>query len=141
MINTIFWVVALIAFVVIEASTSVLVSIWFACGALAAIVATALGAGTITQIIVFVVVSAVCVFALRKYALKNIKSVDAKTNLDRIIGQDVIITQTVDNAKRTGTAVINDVEWKVTSEDSQIINEGEHALVTHIDGVKLVVKK
>ncbi|MBQ7793044.1 MAG: NfeD family protein, partial [Clostridia bacterium] len=89
----------------------------------------------------FLVVSALCLFALRKAAFKNMKKGKGKTNLDRIIGQEIIVTETVDNTKNSGTAKINDVVWRVKSENGEIIAEGETAAVTDIDGVKLIVRK
>ena len=73
--------------------------------------------------------------------LKTFGNKKEKTNLDRIIGQEVLITRTVDNTAREGAASINDVEWKVKSENGEIIPAGETAKVTDIDGVKLIVTK
>jgi membrane protein implicated in regulation of membrane protease activity len=53
------WLVLLIGFLVVEAACPIhLVSIWFAAGALAAMIAAALGAQFWLQITIFVVVSA-----------------------------------------------------------------------------------
>ncbi len=141
MIDSICWIVAIVVFAVVEASTAVLVSIWFAGGALAALVASLFGATVSVQVLVFLTVSAVCLLALRKIAVRNMKLGNGRTNLDRIIGQEVIITETVDNINRQGAANINDVEWKVRSETGELISAGERATVTDIEGVKLIVRK
>ncbi|MEE0944198.1 MAG: NfeD family protein [Clostridia bacterium] len=141
MIDSICWVVAIIVFAAVEAGTAMLVSIWFAGGSLAALIASLLGSGVYVQVLVFLVVSALCLFALRKAAFKNMKTGNGKTNLDRIIGQEIIITETVDNINRQGAADINDVKWKVKSETGEVISAGETATVTDIEGVKLVVRR
>ena len=141
MINSICWILAIIIFLAMEAATAALVSIWFAGGAVAALIASLFGAGILVQILLFLVVSVACVIVLRNVAVKNFERKKADTNLDRIIGQSVIITQTVNNTTREGKASINDVEWKVKSENDEIILAGETATVTAIEGVKLVVKK
>jgi len=139
MIDTFCWVVAIIVFLVVEASTAVLVSIWFAVGSLAALIASALGVDVLGQILTFVVFSAASIIVLRKFAVK--KNNAGKINLDRIIGQNILISQSVDNSKNEGLAKINDVEWRVKSCDGEIIEEGELATVVEIEGVKLIVRK
>ena len=57
MTAVIWWLIAVIVFLVLEAATVALVSIWFAGGALLAMIAAALGAGTAVQLVVFFVSS------------------------------------------------------------------------------------
>ena len=135
------WIVAVIVFLGLEAVTSAVVSIWFAGGALIAFIATVLGAGIKLQIFLFLIVSVLLVVLLRKIAFKNLNTKKAKTNLDRIIGTDVMINEEVNNKLRTGTAYVGDVEWKVKSENGEIIPKDTMAEVVDIEGVRLVVKK
>ncbi len=141
MINSILWTLAMIVFLGIEAMTAALVSIWFAGGALAALIADLCGAGLSVQVFVFLVVSLFCVALLRAAAIKKFKRNVHQTNLDRLIGKTVLITQDVDPVSGQGIAKINDVEWKVKNEDGIRIPAGEYAKVIDIDGVKLVVTK
>ncbi len=135
------WIVAILVFAGVEAYTSVLVSIWFAAGSAASLVATLLGAGIYTQIIIFLAVSLLSMFLLRRVALKSIKNNAESTNLDRIIGQSIVIDTEVDNRKNTGTATIGDVVWKVKSKSDEVIPAGAEAKVVAIEGVKLIVEK
>lgn len=142
MITTqILWIAAIIVFSIIEATTAGLVSIWFAGGALASLIASLLGAGVTSQIFVFIIVSLILILILRRVAVKHFKIGNIKTNFDRIIGSDIIITQTVDNKVNQGAALVNDIEWKVKSENGEILNAGETATVVKIEGVRLIVKK
>lgn len=138
--NILLWTAAIVAFLIIEALTTALVSIWFSVGSLAALIACALGADVYIQLLVFVVFSVISIVILRKFAFKNSRT-NSRINLERIVGNVIIITQTVDNANGGGMAKINDVEWRVISENGEIINVGERATVTDIDGVKLVARK
>ncbi len=141
MINAYFWIAAIIIFLIIEGFTATLVSIWFSIGAFAALIAEAIGADVTGQILTFIVFSAISIIGLRKIALRKSKENKSKINLDRIVGQRIIIAETVDNSKGGGIAKINDVDWRLISEDGEIIEKAAVVSVEDIDGVKLVVKK
>lgn len=141
MTNEIFWIVAIVAFLILEASTATLVSIWFAGGSLAALIVALFGGSVAIQTFAFLLVSIVCIVILRKIGLKSIYGKQKKTNLDRIIGQKVTINKSSESKDCEGSVVINDIEWKVKSEDGDEILSGDVVTVTDIEGVKLIVKK
>lgn len=107
------WLAVMIVLIVLGIITVGLTTIWFAGGALAAMFVSALGGGTILQIVVFLAVSFILVIFTRPFALKYIKTTRVKTNYEGIIGKLVRITQTVDNINETGCAVVNGQEWTV----------------------------
>lgn len=135
------WIIAIVVFAVIEGAVSGLVSIWFAFGAFFALIATLLGAGALAQIIIFIAVSVLAFIFIRRWAKDTIMNKTEKTDIDRIIGKKVLITEKVDNTHNTGKAKINDLEWKVKSAGGEIIAEGEEASVERIEGVRLIVSK
>lgn len=142
MSTTMWWLIAMIVLIVIEIITVGLTTIWFAIGALAAIVASALGANMILQIGVFVVISILMLVFTRPFAVKYINSSHTKTNYEGIIGKVVRITEDVDNISETGCAVVNGQEWTVRSEsDEKKIASGSLAKVVNIKGVKLIVNE
>ena len=57
--DTILWLVAIVAFIAVEAATTALVSVWFAVGAAAAMAASFFNIGFGWQALVFAVVSAI----------------------------------------------------------------------------------
>ena len=136
-----FWGAAIVVFTVIEAFTGGLVSIWFALGSLVGFIAAICGGEIWVQGVLFIVVSAGSFLFIRKKAVKSIIKNKEKTDIDRIIGSEVVITEAVDNKNHTGKAAINDVEWKVKSISGEIIQKGDTAIVEKIEGVSLVVKK
>lgn len=139
MIQGLYWIAAIVIFLLLEAATASLVCIWFAGGSLAGLIAALLGANVYLQILIFLVVSVLCVLFLRKAALKYVKPEQSKTNLDRIIGETVRITDVSENGE--GKAVVNDVDWKVKTKQGEMLEKGDMVTITAVEGVKLIVKK
>ena len=65
-----FWVAALVVFLIVEAVTAGLVSIWFVFGSLVALICAALGAAVWLQIFWFVIVS-VATLVLKRPLVKR----------------------------------------------------------------------
>ena len=140
MTNAIYvWGALIVLFLIIEAATAQLVTIWFAAGALAALIASALGAGTAVQIVVFVVVSAVTLAATRPLVKKITNKKEARLNADRCIGQFAIVTEAINNIEGTGLAKADGKIWSARSSDGSVIPEGAQVKVDRIEGVKLIV--
>ena len=140
--NTMVWLVAMIVLIVIEIVTVGFGAIWFALGALAAVIATLLGAGTKLQIAVFLAVSFVTLIFTIPLVVKYINVTRTRTNYEGIIGKIVRITQDVDNIVETGCAVVNGQDWTVRAADNGCkIAAGSLAKVVDIKGVKLIVEK
>ncbi len=140
MIAQIIWIILIIVFAVGEIITVGLTSIWFAGGALAALLVSALGANEIVQVIVFVAVSLLLLFFTRPWALKYLKPHLTRTNYEEALEQKVNVTETIDNTKGTGTAVLKGQEWTARAyEDGTVLEAGTIARVKEIRGVTLYV--
>ena len=138
--EAIIWVALIILFAAIEIATVGLTSIWFAGGALAAPLCYALGLGVAWQIVVFFAVSLVLLFFTRPWAMKYLKPHLIKTNYEEAVDKNVCITETVDNLKGTGTAVLNGQEWTARAyEDGTVFEPGMIVKVKEIRGVTLYV--
>ncbi|MGN0483164.1 MAG: NfeD family protein [Lachnospiraceae bacterium] len=138
----IFWLVLLIVLLLIEIITVGLTTIWFAGGALAAVLVCAVGGNEVVQFLVFLTVSLLLLFFTRPVAVKYINRNREKTNYEGIIGKEVRITQRVENRNNTGKAMLGGQEWTVRSEMEDLVLEpGSIAKVVRIEGVKLIVKK
>lgn len=134
------WIILIVVFAIIEMATVSLASIWFAGGALAALLASALGLGGFAQFIVFVVVSLVLLFFTRPWALKYLKPRLVKTNYEEAVGQNVCLTETVDNIKGTGVAVYKGQEWTARAfESGKVFEAGMIVQVKEIRGVTMYV--
>lgn len=108
---TIIWIAAIIIFGIAEAATAGLVSIWFVVGAVAALVATELGAALWLQFAVFLIVSILALIATRPLARKMLDKTIVPTNADRVLHHEAKVTETVDNENATGAVYIDGKTW------------------------------
>ena len=132
---SILWFLMMVAFLVAESSTVALVSIWFAVGALAALIASLLNA----QLWVQVAVSGALVALLRPMVRKFITPKIVKTNVDSIIGSVGKVIQTIDNLVPAGQVKLGAMEWTARSVSGDVIPEGTLVRVERIEGVKVFV--
>ncbi len=136
------WLLLTAALLAIEALTAGLTTIWFAGGAVAALILAFLGAPVWLQTGVFAAVSLILLLVTRPLVLKYMKKGRGATSLDRMIGQEVLVTEKIDNLRGTGEVQVGGQYWTARSVDNdQIIEEGEIAMIRSIQGVKLIVGK
>ena len=137
--DKILWLGLMVLFLVVEANTVSVVSIWFAVGALVALVASLLGGQLWLQLVLFFVVSAGLLACLRPMAKKYFKPKLTKTNVDAVIGTQGYIIDAVDNLNGKGRVKLGAVEWTARSSDGSEIAEGTLVTVDRIEGVKAFV--
>ena len=137
-----FWVVALVVFLIVEAVTAGLVSIWFVFGSLVALICAALGAAVWLQIFWFVIVSVATLVLTRPLVKRYVDSRSVATNADRSIGRAAVVTERIDNLAATGAVKLDGVVWTARStDDAGAIETGERVTVRAIEGVKLIVER
>ena len=136
---TIIWLVLLAAFLITEAATVTVVSLWFSVGSLAALIASLLGAALWLQILLFLAVSAIALAALRPIVRKYIHPKLTATNVDSVIGSVGLVTAAIDNITATGQVKLGAMEWSARSADGKPIPKGTLVKVDRIEGVKAVV--
>lgn len=137
----IFWIVLIIAFMVIEIITVGLTTIWFAGGSFVALIAYGLGLNTFWQVVLFLVVSLLLLYFTRPWAIKYLTPHNIKTNYEEAAGQIARVTETIDNRAGTGTAVLKGQEWTARStEDTVVIPADTNVKVVEVSGVKLMVE-
>lgn len=136
------WLIAMVALLVIEGIVPGLVSIWFAAGALVALLASWLGAPLWLQIALFVLVSLVLLFMTRPLAKKYVNSRTTPTNADRIIGQDCVVKEEIDNLRGTGAVSVDGKVWtaRMDTQDGKA-PVGSVVKAVRIEGVRLIVSK
>lgn len=133
------WLVLLIVFGIAEAATVGLVSIWFAAGSLLALLAAVLGAPVPVQVLIFVAGSLVTLVIIRPLAGKYINGRRVPTNADRVIGQEAVVTEAIDNLHAQGQVKVAGAPWTARSDDDAPISAGTTVRVLRIEGVKLYV--
>lgn len=135
------WLIGLILAIGIEVATLGLASIWFAGGALVALIAAAFGAPVPVQIILFFAVSVVLLIFTRPIAVKYFNKDREKTNAEGLVGKQAIVTGAIDNIQGTGKVVVAGQEWTARcEEEGGKLPEGTVVTIVAISGVKLIVK-
>ena len=137
--EAIFWLVAMVIFMAAEAMTVTLVSIWFAVGALGAILVALLGGGLVLQVTVFLALAVVLLMGLRGVVRKHFTPRIKKTNLDSVIGATGIVITPVNNIAALGQVQVGGMEWSARSTTGSHIPAGTVVKVDKIEGVKVFV--
>lgn len=133
------WLVALVAFVVVEIATVSLVTIWFAAGSLAALVVTLLGGPIWLQLTLFLLVSAALLICLRGFVRRYIHPGITATNVDSLVGRVGVVTLAIDNVAAQGQVKLGTMEWSARSSSGAVIASGTQVRVDRIEGVKVFV--
>lgn len=137
----IFWLVLLIIAIIVEVLTMGLTSIWFAGGALVAVLAALLNAPIWLQVVLFVLVSLLLLFFTRPIAVKYFNKDRVRTNVESMVGRQAIVTSEIDNLQGIGQVTVGSQEWSARSiDDRQRIPLGSVVVVVSISGVKLIVR-
>ena len=137
--EAIFWLVAMVVFLAAEAGTVTLISIWFAAGALGAILVALLGGSLMLQITAFLLLAVILLLSLRGIVRKHIRPRISKTNIDSVIGATGIVLDPVDNIAALGQVQVNGVQWSARSSSGIQIPAGTLVRVDRIEGVKVFV--
>ena len=137
----IIWLVSMIVLVIVEAMVPGLVSIWFALGALAALVSALFKAPVWLQIVWFLVVS-IAALLLTKPLVKKFQTAKIQpTNADAVVGKECIVVEDVNNVLGTGAVRIDGKVWTARNENENTESKtGEIKTVVRIEGVKLIIK-
>jgi len=134
------WILVIVAALIVEAITLSLNAVWFALGGVGSLIAASLGASVPVQWVVFIIVSAIFMLLIRPFARRVLKPKGAATNADRILGEQAIVTQAIDNAQAQGEIKIMGQYWTARSADGAPIAQGSVVRVREIVGVKAIVE-
>lgn len=141
LLTAVYWLGGIIVFLIIEALTLGLTTIWFAGGALVAFIACVAGANLLVQSVLFVVVSLILLFFTRPFARRYINRGTEKTNVEGIIGREARVTEQINNRTDTGEAVVSGQYWSARSvNDEEIIEPGSRVIIEAVRGVRLIVR-
>ena len=138
----IIWAILMAVFLLVEAFTLGLTTIWCAAGCLIAGIMDLFGAPLTAQIIVMVIVSVVC-FVLCMVLIRPMIDARSKrrepTNADRVIGQEAIVIKAIDPIEGKGQVKVMGQIWSAKA--SVEIPLKARVKVISMEGVKLVVEE
>ena len=135
------WIGLIVVTAAVEAATVQLVTVWFAVGGVAGLIAYAAGLEIWLQILIFAIVSAVALAVTRPLVKKFTNGRRMPTNADRFIGEKAVVTEKIENELSKGAVKIGGLEWTARSVDSETADVGEQVTVEAIEGAKLIVRK
>ena len=138
----IIWLALFVIMLIVEACEPALVSIWFALGALVALIISFIpGVSWWIEIIVFIVISAATLFALRPILKRYVKQNTYRSNVDAYVGKRGIVIENIEFLK-PGSVKLGDVEWTAipVNEKDKIPAESVVEVVA-VNGNKLLVRK
>lgn len=135
------WIGLIVVTAAVEAATVQLVTVWFAVGGVAGLIAYAAGLEIWLQILIFAIVSAVALAVTRPLVKKFTNGRRMPTNVDRFIGEKAVVTEKIENDLSKGAVKIGGLEWTARSVDSETAEVGEQVTVEAIEGAKLIVRK
>lgn len=135
---TIIWLALAVIFLAVEAATVGLTTIWFAAGALIALILSLLDFPIAAQVVVFLAVSLFLLVFTRKIFVEKLKTGSESTNADALIGEIAEVIAPIEPHK-VGQVRVRGQEWSAVNRDNTLIEAGTLVKVIAIEGVKLIV--
>ena len=132
------WLALAVIFLIIEAITVGLATIWFAAGAFAAFVLSLLNVPVLAQVVIFLAVSCCLLVFTRKIFVEKLRTGSESTNVDALIGETGIVTEEI-RPLTVGQVKINGQVWSALGKDDETIEKDRLVKVIAIVGVKLIV--
>lgn len=132
-----FWLILVIFLGMIELITVGLVSIWFVISGIVAMILSFFIDNFVVQFGAFVILGVVLMLFTRK-TLEKYFPKPIKTNLDRVVGLEGIVTEEI-RKDSVGEVKVDGKRWSAIADKE--IKVGSIVKILHIDGVKLKVEK
>lgn len=134
---SLYWLVAMVVFFVIEGITQGLVTLWFGMGALAATFVSLLGGKLWLQWSVFVLVSLITLCLLRGYARGYLFGEKVFVT-NGVVGKSGIVISRIGAPSYQGKVQIGDVLWSASSQGLEL-EEGQLVSVKSLEGNVIIV--
>ena len=137
----IFWIIACLAFIFVEAITQQLVALWFVAGSAFALILSLFDINFEHQLLIFVIVSLTMLLLLRPLLKRLLGNHVETTNSESNIGELAIVTQDFDTSTNEGRVLVNNMDWAARSLEQIAFKKGERVIVSKIEGVKCLVRR
>lgn len=132
------WLVVIVLLVFLEVSTINLVCVWFILSGLVSLILSFFIDSFYIEFAVFVVLGLILMILTRPILVKKFARKNVKTNSDRVLGMEGVVTEEITKLK-IGEVKVDGKRWSAISDEK--IEVGTTIIVESIDGVKLVVRK
>ena len=129
------WIIIAGVCLIGEILTSGFLIFWLSIGALIAMVVSFFVDSIIVQTAVFVISSAILIFATKPFVKKFAKTKDVKTNAYSIIGKNAIVTKDIDSINGKGQIKVDSETWSALGKDDMNIEKGTEVKISKIDAL------
>lgn len=133
------WIVVFFLIVFIEGISQQLIAIWFAVGAIVAMIAELCATSFEVQFTLFIAASILALLALRPLTRNMLKDKIQATNSDENIGKSAVVIADFDMLTKEGRVQLEGIDWAARSIDDTLPLKGEVVTVKAIEGVKVLV--
>ncbi len=134
------WLIIAGVCLVAEIMTVGFLIFWFAIGAFFAMIVSLFTNNLIIQTSVFVISSAIMIFATKPFVKKFVNNNNSiKTNVNSIIGKIGIVTQDINSINSTGQIKVGGEIWSALGENDINIEKGTEVEILEVKGVKVIV--
>ena len=131
------WLIIVIVLAIVEMLTVSLVSIWFVLSGILAMISTIFTDSIIIQTGIFVIFGIIFMLLTKKIVKKAVPQ-KVKTNVDRIIGMEGIVTEKI-TKNHPGEVKVDGKKW--TAIASKTIEVGSIVKILEINSTKLTVER
>ena len=135
---TIIWLCIIILLVIVEVCTIQLTTVWFVVSGIISMILSIFINSIELEFAVFVLGGVLLLFTTRPYLMKKLKVKQSKTNLDRVIGMQGVVTEKIEKLSK-GEVKVDGKRWSTFAENE--IEKGKIVEILEIEGVKLKVKE
>ena len=132
------WIGIILLLTLLEILTINLTTIWYVAGAILALILSFITDNFFIQFGVFVISGTVFLFTTRPFLTRLMKNDNVKTNFDRIIGMNGVVTVEI-KKNSVGEVKVDGKKWSAISNKN--IEKDSIVKILSIDGVKLKVEE
>lgn len=132
------WLGVVILLTLVECMTVGLTTIWFVISGIVALLVSLTVDNFMLQFGIFVILGIFLLITTRPLVLKFVKPKNEKTNFDRIIGMEGVVTEKI-TKNTVGEVKVDGKKWSAIS--TKKIDKDSIVKIISIDGTKLKVEK
>jgi membrane protein implicated in regulation of membrane protease activity len=137
--NSVYWLIILAIFILIEIITLGITTIWFAGGALVAFIISLFYDNPFLEVVLFLVISMSLLCFTRPLVVRYFKHHNTKANQMRVIGKIAMVDSTIDQMNAVGQVILDGKVWSAKSLEGNIVEKGTSVKIQGISGTNLIV--
>ena len=133
-----FWLIIVLILSFIEVVTVNLVTVWFVASGLVSPILSFFNIPFLVQFGVFVILGFILLVTTRKFLTEKLNLYKQKTNLDRVVDMEGIVTEKI-TKYNPGEVKVDGKRWTAIEVNGKTVEKGKSVKIIKIEGVKLIV--